>query len=218
MPSLREIVAAHAPVLLLDAAATVVHGGWLEGDSPARWAAIEAEAGTAVFRLLEQLAIDVAQANAFIFCEGPGSMLGIRTSAVAIRTWQVLRPRPAFAYRSLSLLAAVRGRPGVTVIADARRQSWFSLTLDGAGRSGPLARTAPAALQPPLATPAGFRQWSPLPPHPIEAWAYDVPALWQEAADRDVLHEALEPDAFQFEEPRYATWTPKVHQGAGPAA
>jgi tRNA threonylcarbamoyladenosine biosynthesis protein TsaB len=217
MPSLREILAAHAPVLLLDAAGTTVHGGWLEAASPPRWQAVEEEAGAGIFRLLERLEVDLDRANAFIFCEGPGSMLGIRTSAVAIRTWQVLRPRPVFSYRSLELLAAVRGRPGVTVIADARKQSWFSLTLDPTGQPGSMVRSAPETLQAPLATPAGFRQWSPLPAAPIEAWPYDVPALWRDGAEHDLLRPSADPDAYHVEEPRYATWTPKIHQGPVPA-
>jgi tRNA threonylcarbamoyladenosine biosynthesis protein TsaB len=210
--SLRETLDAHAPLLLIDAAAMTVQVGWLEREAAPRWIAVTEEAGAGIFRALGLLGADPARANAFVFCEGPGSVLGIRTSAVAIRTWQVLRLRPAFAYRSLELLARARGRPGLTLIADARKQSWHAVTLDTAGAPGPLQRVAPEALSPPLATPEGFRQWSPLPPVRVEPLAYDVPELWRACDEAPLLRPAPEPDAFLHEEPSYVTWTPKVHQ------
>ncbi|HEX2100226.1 MAG TPA: peptidase M22, partial [Candidatus Synoicihabitans sp.] len=103
-------------------------------------------------------------------------------------------------------------RPGLTVIADARKQSWHALTIDASGRPGPIARLAPHDLTAPLATPRGFRQWSPLPALPLEEIDYDVPALWSAAHDVELLRAANEPDAFLHEEPDYATWTPKIHQ------
>src|SRR5690606_7730550 len=106
----------------------IVHAGWLGTEDPPRWCSVEEDAGTGIFRVLERLGAHLEQANAFIYCEGPGSILGIRTSAVAIRTWQVLRSRPVFAYRSLELLALAKARPGLTVIADARRQHWHAVT------------------------------------------------------------------------------------------
>lgn len=212
MRSLRELIEAHSSLLLLDAAAAVVYAGWFERGAEPRWMEIAEEAGAGLFRALDRLGVDVATAGAFAFCEGPGSVLGIRTSAVAIRTWQVLRARPAYGYRSLELLARARGRPGLTLIADARKQSWHALSIDATGQPGPLQRLAPEALTPPLGTPAGFRQWSPLPPVSVEPLPYDVPALWRAAEAVPLLRDAPEPDAFLHEEPSYVTWTPKVHQ------
>ena len=212
MPSLRDVLAAHGPTLVLDAAGTTVQVGWLAADAAPRWGSANEEAGTALFRLIQQLDVDVNAARSFLFCDGPGSILGIRTSAVTLRTWQVLQPRPAFAYHSLELLAAVRGRPGLTIIADARKQSWYSITIGEATQRGSLSRVAPDALRAPQAPPAGIRQWSPLPPVDVETIAYDLPTLWLEAMEEELLRPAPEPDALQFEEPRYVTWTPAVHQ------
>jgi tRNA threonylcarbamoyladenosine biosynthesis protein TsaB len=77
----------------------------------ARWAGLEEEAGTGIFRVIEALGADVGQAAAFLFCDGPGSTLGVRTAAVALRTWQVVAPRPVYAYHSLAVLAEAIGRP-----------------------------------------------------------------------------------------------------------
>ncbi len=213
MVSLHDVLSQHGSLLLLDAAGATVHVGWLRSGQPPRWLAETEEAGTALFGLVRQLGAANTEAGAFVFCEGPGSNLGIRTAAMAIRTWQALRARRAFSYRSLELLATVRGRPDLTFIADARKQTWY--TVRGGGPNGPLepmARVAPEALQEPLATPAGFRQWSPLPPVAVTSIDYDVSTLWDEAASRPLLRECPEPDAYMSEEPRYATWTPRIHQ------
>lgn len=212
MPSLRAIHAAHAPLLLLDAASAVIHAGWWERDTAPRWSSLEEEAGAGIFMVLEQLEAEIGRAGAFVLCEGPGSTLGIRTSAMAVRTWQVLRSRPILTYRSLELLAHAVGRPGLTLIVDARKRSWHALTVDANGRPGPLRRAAPEALQPPFATPSHFRHWSPTPPVSIETLPYDVPALWSVADADDLLRASAEPDAFQHEDPSYVTWTPRIHQ------
>lgn len=222
MPSLREVLEVHGPAVLLDAAATEVHAAWLCAGAPPRWARRSAEAGSGLFDALGELGVAIAQANAFIFCEGPGSILGIRTSAAAIRTWQVLRRRPAFSYRSLELIARTESRPGLTVIADARRQLWHALACDSDGRPGALQRLPVDQLTPPLAMPEGFRHWSPLPSAPVEPLPYDLPRRWARAVEADLLRPVAEPEAFLHEPPQYATWTPRVHQAparpAPPAA
>src|SRR4051812_19637711 len=130
MPSLRQLLAAHAPLLVLDAASARVQVGWFGGGDPidARWESADEEAGTGVFRCIERLGVDVNVARAFVFCDGPGSVLGIRTTAIAVRTWCALAPRSVFSYHSLALVAESLGRDGVTVISDARRELWHALT------------------------------------------------------------------------------------------
>ncbi len=107
----------------------------------AEWAGSDEEAGVGVFRCVEQLAVDLAEVRAFAFCEGPGSVLGIRTVAMALRTWCVMDPRPVFAYGSLAVVAQSRGVPNTAVIADARRGYWHHCAL---GR--PLSRVPAAEL------------------------------------------------------------------------
>ena len=97
MPSLRHLLTEHPTLLLIDAASTRVQVGLWHQDLVS-WQIDEAEAGTAVFscteKLLAERNLTIADLNAYIFCEGPGSVLGIRTSAVALRTWRVLNPAP----------------------------------------------------------------------------------------------------------------------------
>src|ERR1043165_7825223 len=124
MPSLRQLAAAHAPLLFLDAAARRVQVGLWDAKGAGRWETADDEAGVAVFRCVEKLGFPLADAGAFVFSDGPGSILGVRTVAMALRTWTLLKPRPVFAYSSLALVAHALGRPDVGVIADARRDAW----------------------------------------------------------------------------------------------
>lgn len=206
MPSLRQLLAAHGSLLLIDAASVRIQVGWLSPDQPARWANSDEESGVGVFRCLEQLAIQPANAGAFVFCDGPGSVLGIRTVAMALRTWNVISPRPVFAYHSLALVAEALGRPEATIIADARREAWHCVSI------GSNLRRVPAAeLTGELIMPDGFRHWSNLPPGVMRT-SYSLADLLPQVADRDLFRATNAPDAFLHEEPSYATWTPQIHR------
>ena len=208
MPSLRQLLAAHAPLLLIDAASARVQVGWWATPDPTagQWQAAEEEAGTGVFRCVAALGIDVRDAGAWVFCDGPGSVLGIRTVAMALRTWNVVAPRPVFAYFSLALVAHALGRPGTGVITDARRDSWHHFQVGGALRRVPTAELAGE-----LVMPEHFRHWSPLPPG-VTRVPYSLAGLLPQVADLDLFHATAAPDAFLHEEPSYATWTPQIHR------
>lgn len=205
MPALRTL-SGRFPALVFDTAASTVQVGVLRADGSSRWETSTEEAGTGLFRCLARLAMEPRDAGCILFCEGPGSVLGIRTAAMAIRTWHVLNPLPVYAYNSLALLAHASDRPDVAFIADARRDSWHHYSL-GTGFS----RRATAELAGVLATPESFRRWTPL-PAAVEHVPYVVAELLPRAAAADLFHPIEAPDAFLHEEPAYATWTPAVHR------
>ncbi len=209
MPTLRELLE-HAPVLVLDSASSKVQVGWFDGTGEERWHSTSEEAGTGVFRAIDALEIDVNETRISVYCEGPGSILGIRTAAMALRTWSVLQRRPIYAYCSLALVARALGRPDASIIADARRESWHHFRLGGDG----LRRVAADELSGDLVMPDGFRHWSPL-PHGIEIHPYDVGALLRRVPDADIFRPSDAPDAFLHEEPSYVTWKPEVHRAPG---
>ncbi|WP_148218118.1 peptidase M22 [Opitutus terrae] len=205
MPSLNQLLAAHAPLLVLDAASTRIQVGWLAPGS-AHWAASFAEAGIGLFECLDQLQTRPEAAGAFVFCDGPGSILGVRTVAMMLRAWLVLRSRPVFAYHSLLLLAHARRDPALTVIADARRDSWHCAAI-----GAPLRRVPTAELPVRLAMPEGFRTWSTAPAD-LERIPYSLAELLPATHDADIFRAIDEPDAFLHEEPSYATWSPQIHR------
>lgn len=209
MPSFSE-VCTQAPVVVLDAASALVQVGVLCGEGPGRWASSPDESGVAVFTCLEQLAVDPRQVPVWIFCDGPGSLLGIRTVAMALRTWSVLQPRPVFAYCSLALVAHAADRDDLGVIADARRDTWHLFD-----RRAGLRRVATSELAGPLVMPENFRHWSVPPPGASPApylLADLIPKVW---STPDLLQPAASPDAFLHEEPSYVTWTPQIHRAPG---
>ena len=207
MPSLREICR-HDSVLVIDAASAVIQVGLLDPGSAGKWATSSEESGIGVFQCIERLAINPQSAGAFVFCEGPGSVLGIRTVAMALRTWAMLKPRPIYTYTSLALVAHALGRGEAGVIADARREAWHHYQI---GRG--LRRVAAAELSGEIVMPENFRHWSPLPPGVTR-----VPYLLAEffmlphVTEADLFRLTEAPDAFLHEEPSYVTWTPQIHR------
>lgn len=206
MLCLSTLLRDHAPLLLIDAASCSVQVGVFAADSSSRWAKQEAEAGVGIFRCIEKLGINLADIRGFVFCEGPGSTLGIRISAMAIRTWQTLAPRPAFAYGSLALLAHAIGRIDITVIADARRNSWHAQKL-----GHPLIRLPAEELKGPLVTPTPFRTWSPEPAGTI-VHEYAVEHLIGITKEMPLFRPTEAPDAFLHQDPSFVVWSPTIHR------
>lgn len=206
MLTLNQVLARCPTVLVLDAASEVIQVGVLVKGSPARWHSVREGAGTGLFPSLEALQASPDSFDAFAFCDGPGSILGIRTAAIAIRTWQVGRARPVYAYSSLALAALFAGRTDHTLIADARRGTWHHY------RPGEnLRRVKADQLQGALATPEGFRAWTPLPASVLTV-PYSVADTLAHHPDVPLFSETAEPDAFLHEEPAYAHWTPQIHR------
>jgi tRNA threonylcarbamoyladenosine biosynthesis protein TsaB len=206
MPSFRQLLAVHPQILVLDAASARAQVG-IVSESGERWASSDEEAGIGLFRNLESLHIDIGEVNAFAFCDGPGSILGIRTAAMTLRAWNTLRPRPVYAYCSLALISSSLTDPNVTVIADARRDSWHTYP-----QGGPLARVPTANLTGALVTPDLFRAWSALPPQGAQPTPYVVSTLLRDTIDANLFTSTEHPDAFLHEEPSYVKWTPQIHR------
>lgn len=209
MPSFRQINA-HFPALVIDAASSLIQVGLLSADGAPTWETSTDEAGVAVFQCIEKLGINPREAAAFVFCEGPGSVLGIRTAAMALRTWNALDPRPVFAYSSLAVVAHALGRPDLALIADARRDAWHHYQI---GRG--LRRIPAAELTGELAMPDNFRHWSALPAN-VARVPYSLAELLPRVWDAELLRVTDAPDAFLHEEPSYVTWTPQIHRAPTP--
>jgi len=224
MASLAQLLAHHDCILALDAASTETQVGLLHRAGPPVWHRSTDEAGKSLFKLtdacLQETGLRLDAVRAFLFCAGPGSMLGIRTAAMALRTWQALAPRPVYRYESLALLArelASAGHPApFSVIADARRDTWHTVTVDATGRVLPLQRVPTAELSARPETiwrPTAFRAWSQL-PRAASDCPYDLAAILARHPDADWFELTDAPDAFQHEAPDYKKWSAQVHSAA----
>ncbi len=222
MATLAQLLAAHGCILAVDAASTTVQVGLLRSGHAPLWRASPDEAGKALFALADETlraaGLTLADVRAFVFDAGPGSMLGVRTVAMALRTWQALAPRPAYQFQSLALLAHELARTGQTgaVIADARRDTWHLIEFTAPDRITPLRRVPSAELAAtatPLWQPTAFRAWS-KPPRAAQDCAFDLAALFAAHADADLFTATDTPDAFQHEAPEYKKWSAQVHSAA----
>lgn len=209
MPSLREL-SSHSPVVVLDAASTLVQVGIFHPDGTHHWQSSTDESGVAVFQCFEALGLAPAAVGSWVYCEGPGSILGIRTVAMALRTWGVLQQAPIFGYASLELVAEGLGRDDVSVIADARRGLWHHQQ-----RGRTLRRLRTEDLTGELVMPEHFRHWAELPPN-VAHVPYLLPEFWSKLGELDLLRRVEAPDAFLHEEPSYVTWTPQIHRAPAP--
>jgi tRNA threonylcarbamoyladenosine biosynthesis protein TsaB len=218
MATLAQLLAHHHRILVLDAASTRVQVGLLRAGEPAVWHQRDEESGTGLFAgteiVLKEAGLGLDGLEAFVFCEGPGSLLGTRTVAMALRTWQTLRPRPAYAYQSL----AVAGRQEWTrqprdfaVIADARRETWHVQGVRADGSMSALQRVAATELPAnELVTPENFRAWA-QPPRPAAVCRYELAVIFPSLGDGDFFRVVEAPDAFQHEAPDYKKWSAQVH-------
>ena len=86
-----------------------------------------------VAEVLKQAHLKFTDIKSYAVCIGPGSMLGIRVSAMAVRTWATLYQRPIYVWESLKLLAEHALEQGVktpfAVINESRLKRWNFLSV-----------------------------------------------------------------------------------------
>ncbi|HEY8994834.1 MAG TPA: hypothetical protein VIM71_09250 [Lacunisphaera sp.] len=218
MASFAQILAAHGSILVLDAVSLRTQIGLLRTGQPPLWHSTGEEAGRGLFSgtesVLAKAGLGLGDIAAFVFCEGPGSMLGTRTIAMVLRTWTTLKPRPVFAYQSLALAGAAEWQKSnrqFAMIADARRESWHVQSIGSDGTLGILTRQPTAELPPgELLTPAKFRVWS-KPPPVLHESSYDLAALIALVGEADLLRPVKAADVFQHNEPDYKKWSAQPH-------
>jgi len=210
MSSLSQILAEHGSLLVLDATGTAQAAYWPAPDASPRLAREEGEMGVALFHAVQRVCPKLDEPGAFAFAEAPGSILGIRTAATALRVWTTLRPRPVYGFNALEL-AAERGGPARAWIADARRGRWHVLVPGQRVRQAARDELETARGAWPLATLAGYRHWEPLPPG-TETASYDLGPLLAGAAHANLFQLREQPDAALSAEPSYVQWTPRIHQ------
>jgi tRNA threonylcarbamoyladenosine biosynthesis protein TsaB len=88
---------------------------------------------------LQTAELALAACAGFVFTEGPGSILGIRVVAAALRAWKVLpgfAAKPVFAVNSLALAARLLlreepARRDFALLADSRQGWWNTLVVRG---------------------------------------------------------------------------------------
>jgi len=134
----------------------------------------EEEASLSLFplikRLIKEFDWQLSDINSIAFCQGPGSMLGIRTAIMGIRAWQgakLIEGKQIYSFSSLAIGAELvrhsyPSEKTFLVITDARRNSWNALKAEGSSM-GPVKIIENAALEKktvPLFTFNEFPTWT----------------------------------------------------------
>lgn len=137
-----------APTLVIDGSSASMFAGVLGKDG--QWLAKSERNGMpleslfpAVGAALETAQVSLTDVRNFVYCEGPGSVLGLRLCAMAIQTWNCLNPQPAqyYTYNSLQFSAALIGidSPGMDralLVSDWKKGAWNAIKLTQ-GQAGP---------------------------------------------------------------------------------
>ena len=130
------------PALVIDGSGPGFFVGLLE--SPKAWAAsvsVEEPVLESLFpstrRVFDEAGVAVSDVRSFVYCEGPGSVLGLRLCAMAVEVWRRLADRSArcFAFNRLALVATLlRNRDPDSasglLIADWKKNAWHGRALD----------------------------------------------------------------------------------------
>jgi tRNA threonylcarbamoyladenosine biosynthesis protein TsaB len=131
-------MSAPEPCLVLDGSARagvrvgVLAGGRWVGQGISPDGALEGLFGCVEAALAESN-LKLGDIRSFALCVGPGSVLGIRISALAVRSWSALESRPIFIWESLAGIARsalVSGEKGPFLVAvESRLKRWHALEV-----------------------------------------------------------------------------------------
>ena len=197
MDSASTALSLDDPLLFLDASGLSTRVGLWQNS---RWLAFREDPAPALAALFASTRAVLAEANltfpqigGFLYISGPGSVLGLRLAAMAIRTWQADHPLPTLpvlSCGSLHLAAALAlaggAHPPFTVCTDARQGRWHLLEVPAANPSTlnqnpPREADAPelAQLPGPLFYLPARKSWQnlPRPSAPLPASLRDHPAV-----------------------------------------
>ena len=213
------------PALLLDGSGTCFFAGVLarEGD----WLAFEKAVEPAleslfdtVGQVLRKAGLELDAIQSYIYCEGPGSVLGLRLCAMAIETWRRLQPAPGatYAYNSLHLAAAhllqqSESTPDSLLISDWKKDTWNGLRIN----AGALTAVAPirtdelADWQGPLYHLPARKGWQRPPANAIEL-SYDPERLPQLLATPGLVRPTDGVVLYQSGLNTFQKWTPDRHR------
>lgn len=134
--------------LVIDGSGGSVFAGILDGQD--QWLAKTQRPGAplenlfpAIETTLDDAGVRLRDLGGYLYCEGPGSVLGLRLCAMAIETWTRLYPASAQlqTYNSLRLcaLALLHEAPDLKdalIVADWKKGAWNALRITN-GSAGP---------------------------------------------------------------------------------
>ena len=218
-------------LLVIDASTPTVFAAIMCDGKALALAESEAESLEGIFDCVAQVCRDsgiaINDCDGFAYCEGPGSILGLRLAAMAVSTWLAMpenKGKPVYTYKSLELVVASKLAQGqqipFTVTADYRD----GIVIEQRVQGNVSADTCPMQLPDPvllevdkLADYKGSvwripqrKQWKKAQPvgEVIAPYPFaEIPALAEQ-----ILRPVKKPKVWQISETEYAKWKGERHR------
>ena len=219
------MIAPDSILLLLDASASKVQVGLLRGNKWLAFRELDEEALDSIFAgtsaCLKEAKMPFEEIDGFLFCEGPGSILGIRLAAMAINGW---RSQPAhkqasvYSYRSLEAASALLKHDGESlpfhIVSEYRQDRWHLLSIHEDGQYRDITMVATDALSKLQGSVYCLprRKNGPVPPDFIQARDYSLRDLPRVINSSNLLRQTDRPDAYLPEKPVYVKWDAERHR------
>ncbi len=222
-----EEITVQFPALVVDGSGTSVFTGVLGADGD--WLA-ESKQDVApleglfpsVEESLRKAGLQFGDIRSYLYCEGPGSVLGLRLCAMAVETWTRLFPESAnlFSYNSLHLTAAAlqEASPDIDralIVADWKKGAWNSIVISD-GKIGPtevIDDSSLAASDCPLYHLPQRKGWQAPPAGAIEL-SYTPSALSRVQTWPSLLKSTERIELYSSGINTFQKWTPTRHRAA----
>ena len=219
----QNVISSDHTHLFLDASSVTVQAGLWHNGQWLAYRAAQAPALESIFVLvrdcLDDAGLGMEDVKGFLHCEGPGSVLGIRLAAMAIRAWRALpdwHEAPVFACRSLPLVAALirhtrEPEADFHLIAESRQTRWNHLTSTAPKTVEEVEPEALEALTPPVYHLRQRKAWHE-PPEGAIAITSDLRTCPELISQPGLFIPTDAPDLYQVNAPSFKTWTPERHR------
>jgi tRNA threonylcarbamoyladenosine biosynthesis protein TsaB len=167
-----------------------------------------------VAEALNQAGLSLPDIKSFAVCVGPGSILGIRITALAVRTWAATQPRPIYTWDALTAVAAwslkAKRTPPFLVVSESRLKRWNVLLIKDASLSPAMAELSvdevKAQALPLVSTSQASHEVFPEINLVPSVWS-TLPELLPQLASENSKPEALNPTN------DFALWSGQRHRG-----
>ncbi|MBK1880550.1 hypothetical protein [Pelagicoccus mobilis] len=181
----------------------------------------EQDPSKTLFRLLEELLdqteVSLSELKSIAFCAGPGSMLGARTTSMAIRAWKgigIPAAENVYFYNSLQIgaLLAAKSEQNGLVVTDARRSSWNALPFpyDSAESLRLIENQELENLQQPLVSFAEFPAWTKT-EAAITLLTYDPSPIFEKEDFLQLLSLTENATPLTIRHNEFKKWEAKIH-------
>lgn len=215
----------HTPALIIDGSGSAVFAGVLGSDGT--WLAKSNPKGAplellfpSVEAVLQDAGLKLSAVQSFVYCEGPGSVLGLRLCAMAVETWSRLYPHSAhyLAYNTLQLCAQLLCKDTnlpaqALLVSDWKKGAWNAIHIhDGQIGSttvvddNAIAEWAGAVYH--LPQRKGWQK----PPSNAQSITYTPERLPELLNDMNWLHSTAGVELYASGINTFAKWTPDRHR------